>query len=58
VDERIGDAEEDIAHGKHDFKVHAKDNAEDMKQINGHLHRIDLQLTEQTQILKRIERSP
>jgi hypothetical protein len=56
VDERIGDAEEDIAHGKHDFKVHVKDNAEDMDQINGHLHQIDIQLTEQTQILKRIER--
>jgi hypothetical protein len=57
VDERIGDVEEDFEVCKDEFIVHERSNEEDMKNINGHLHRIDLRLTEQTQILKRIERS-
>jgi hypothetical protein len=56
VDERIGDVEEDFEVCKVEFDGHVVKNEMDMNAINKHLHQIDLTLTEQTQILKRIER--
>jgi hypothetical protein len=57
VDERVGDVEEDFEVCKIDFERHQVKNEQDMEGINSHLHRIDILMTEQTQILKRIERN-
>lgn len=56
VHERVGDVEEDFAVCKVEFETHEVRNEKEYKEINSHLHRIDLRLSEQTQILKRIER--
>jgi hypothetical protein len=57
VDERVEDNEEDMKEVASDLDRHIVKQTEDMEKMDGHLHRIDIRLTEQTQILKRMERN-